>query len=102
MATLKAIEVPFKVMKLAGEAMELPEKMAEIGNPNSASDAAVGALCLRTAVSGAYMNVRINAAELSDSASVVETLRQAEQIEKEVNWRCEQIQKQVLLKISTK
>lgn len=42
--------------------------MAEIGNPNSISDAGVGALCARSAVIGAYMNVRINAAELKDEA----------------------------------
>ena len=53
-ATIQAIEVPFRVMKLAAEAVELLEKMAETGNPNSASDVAVGALCLRTAVSGPY------------------------------------------------
>jgi glutamate formiminotransferase/formiminotetrahydrofolate cyclodeaminase len=40
--------------------------MAEIGNPNSASDAAVGALCARTAVMGAYLNVRINTPDLKD------------------------------------
>jgi glutamate formiminotransferase/formiminotetrahydrofolate cyclodeaminase len=101
-ATLKAIEVPFRVMKVAAEAVELLEKMAEIGNPNSASDAAVGALCLRTAVSGACLNVRINAAEIKDPDLVKETLEQADRIEKEAVKRCEQIQKKVLLKISAK
>ena len=100
-ATLKAIEVPFKVMKAAG-AVELLEKMAEIGNPNSSSDAAVGALCLRTAVSGACLNVRINAVEIKDPDLVKETLEQAGRIEKEVIKRCEQIQKKVLLKISAR
>jgi glutamate formiminotransferase/formiminotetrahydrofolate cyclodeaminase len=101
-ATLKAIDVPFRVMKVAADAVELLEKMAEIGNPNSASDAAVGALCLRTAVSGACLNVRINAAEIKDPDLVKETLEQAVRIEKEVIKRCEQIQKKVLLKISAK
>ena len=101
-ATMKAIEVPFRVMKLAAETMDLLEKMAEIGNPNSASDAAVGALCLRTAVSGAYMNVMINAAEMHDSVSVKETLLKAEQIEIETIMRCEEIQKRVLQTINSK
>ena len=97
-ATLKAIEVPFQVMKLAVDALDLLEKMAEIGNPNSASDAAVGALCLRTAVSGAHLNVLINAVELSDPSLVEETLLQADRLEKETIQRCDQIQKQVLSK----
>ena len=101
-ATLKAIEVPFKVMKVAAGAVELLEKMAEIGNPNSSSDAAVGALCLRTDVSGACLNVRINAVEIKDPDLVKETLEQAGRIEKEVIKRCEQIQKKVLLKISAR
>jgi glutamate formiminotransferase/formiminotetrahydrofolate cyclodeaminase len=101
-ATLKAIEVPFQVMKLAADALDLLEKMAEIGNPNSASDAAVGALCLRTAVSGAYLNVRINAVELSDPSLVEETLLHADRLEKETIQRCDQIQKQVLQKIKSK
>ena len=54
-ATLHAIEVPFRVMKVAAASLELVEKMAEIGNPNSASDVAVGALCAHTAVSGALL-----------------------------------------------
>ena len=101
-ATLQAIEAPFQVMKLAAEAIEILEKMAEIGNPNSASDVAVGALCLRTAVSGAALNIRINAVELSDPSLVENTLLKADRIEKETIQRCEQIQKQVLLKISSK
>lgn len=54
--------------------------MAEIGNPNSISDAGVGALCARSAVIGAYMNVRINAAELKDEAFKKEILGKAEKI----------------------
>jgi glutamate formiminotransferase / formiminotetrahydrofolate cyclodeaminase len=65
-ATKYATEVPFKVMQLAYESMGVIKAMAEIGNPNSISDAGVGALCARSAVMGAYMNVRINASGLSD------------------------------------
>jgi len=101
-ATLNAIEVPYKVMKLAAEAIGLLEKMAEIGNPNSASDVAVGALCLRTAVSGAFLNIQINAVEVKDHALVEGILLEAVCIEKETIQRCEQIQKKVHQTINSK
>jgi glutamate formiminotransferase/formiminotetrahydrofolate cyclodeaminase len=65
-ATKYAIEVPFSVMKLAYQSMEVIKAMAETGNPNSVTDAGVAALCARTAVLGALMNVRINAAGYKD------------------------------------
>ena len=65
-ANKNAIDVPFRVMQTAYESMTVIKAMAEIGNPNSVSDAGVGALCARTAVMGAYLNVRINAADLKD------------------------------------
>lgn len=65
-ATKYAIEIPFQVMQQSLASMEVIDKMAEIGNPNSISDAGVGALCARAAVHGAFMNVRINAADLED------------------------------------
>jgi len=65
-ATLYATQVPLKVMQTAYEAMEVPEAMAREGLPASVSDAAVGALALRTGLQGAYYNVLINAAQLAD------------------------------------
>ncbi len=65
-ATKYAIEVPFRVMKKAYESMEVMELMAEKGLQSSASDAAVGALCARMAIRGAFLNVKINAADLED------------------------------------
>lgn len=65
-ATKYATEIPFRVMQLCYDSMEVIKAMAEIGNPNSVSDAGVGALCARTAVMGAYLNVKINAAGLAD------------------------------------
>jgi glutamate formiminotransferase / formiminotetrahydrofolate cyclodeaminase len=61
-ATLKAIHVPFRVMQVALQSMDVIRAMAEIGNPNSKSDTGVGALCARSAVLGAFLNVCINAA----------------------------------------
>jgi glutamate formiminotransferase/formiminotetrahydrofolate cyclodeaminase len=69
-ATKYATEVPFRTMKLALETFEVCKAMAEKGNPNSASDAGVGALCARAAVHGAWLNVRINAGDIEDKAWV--------------------------------
>lgn len=82
-ATRQAIEVPLQVMKLSLSSMEVIEAMAELGNPNSVSDAGVGALCARTAVLGAYLNVRINAAGCTDAAYVQSVLAEGAQIEKQ-------------------
>ena len=65
-ATLYATEVPLKTMKTAYEAFDIVRAMAAEGNPNSVSDAGVGALAARSAVLGAHLNVRINAAGLAD------------------------------------
>ena len=79
-ATKYATEVPLKTMILAYSSFPIIKAMAEIGNPNSISDAGVGALCARSAVIGAYMNVRINAAELKDESFKKEILAKAEKI----------------------
>jgi formiminotetrahydrofolate cyclodeaminase len=65
-ATKYAIEIPFEVMKTTFSAYGLMQEMIEKGNPNSISDGAVGALCLRTALRGAWLNVNINASGLKD------------------------------------
>ena len=80
-ATRFAIEVPFRVMKRSFECMSIIKAMAETGNPNSVSDAGVGALAARSAVMGAFLNVRINASGLHDKAFVEEVLSQGRQIQ---------------------
>ena len=65
-ATKYATEIPFRVMQTTFASMEIIKAMAEIGNQNSVSDAGVGALAARSAVMGAYLNVKINAAGLTD------------------------------------
>jgi glutamate formiminotransferase/formiminotetrahydrofolate cyclodeaminase len=72
-ATQYATEIPLKTMKVAYSAFDLLEAMIKDGNPNSVSDAGVGALAVRSAVYGAYMNVLINSADLKDT-SVAERL----------------------------
>ena len=65
-ATLYATQVPLRTLKRAYEAFPLVKAMAETGNPNSVSDAGVGALAIRSAIMGAALNVKINAAGLKD------------------------------------
>lgn len=80
-ATKFAIEVPFKVMNLSHDSMQLIKAMAEIGNPNSVSDAGVAALCARSAVMGAYMNVRINCSGYEDKTFVSKMIDEGKKIE---------------------
>jgi glutamate formiminotransferase/formiminotetrahydrofolate cyclodeaminase len=80
-ATKYAIEIPFRVMELSFESMDIVKAMAEIGNPNSVTDAGVGALCARSAVIGAFMNVRINAAGYEDKKFVNQIISQGKTIE---------------------
>lgn len=77
-ATKYAVEIPLKVMKTALKSMNMIQKMAEIGNPNSVTDAGVGVLCARTAVYGAYLNVKINLGGLKDKDYVNEIILAAE------------------------
>jgi glutamate formiminotransferase/formiminotetrahydrofolate cyclodeaminase len=79
-ATKNAIEIPLKVMQLAHDSMDVLKAMAETGNPNSVSDAGVGALCARTAVEGAFLNVKINAAGLKDEIFLRNSLETANNI----------------------
>ncbi|MGN6637427.1 MAG: glutamate formimidoyltransferase [Mucilaginibacter sp.] len=80
-ATKFAIEVPFNVMKLAYQSMEVIRAMAETGNPNSITDAGVAALCARTAVSGAFLNVKINASGYHDKTYANEILAEGEALQ---------------------
>ncbi len=81
-ATRYATEIPFRVMQKSFESMEVIKAMAETGNPNSVSDAGVGALCARSAVMGAFLNVKINAAGLEDKDFVSDILAKGAAIEK--------------------
>lgn len=79
-ATLYATQVPLKTMKASLRVFEIVEAMAASGNPNSVSDAGVGALAARSAVLGAQLNVRINAAGLKDRAVADSLTAEAAQI----------------------
>lgn len=79
-ATRYATEVPFRTMQTAMEAFDVARAMAAEGNPNSASDAGVGALCIRTAILGAGLNVKINAAGLKDREFADRVVAEAEEL----------------------
>ena len=79
-ATKNAIEVPFNVMKLCYESMEVMKAMAEIGNPNSVSDAGVGALAAVAGIRGAFLNVKINAGGLEDKSYVDRVTKEGEEM----------------------
>ncbi len=81
-ANLGATEVPFRVMEVSLTAMDTIKAMAEIGQPSSVSDAGVGALCARSAVMGAYLNVRINAAQLKGDARAAELVEQGAELQR--------------------
>lgn len=80
-ATLYATEVPLETMKVSSEVFALSEQMAAEGNPNSVSDAGVGALAARAAVLGAGLNVRINAASLADRSRAEALVAEAAALE---------------------
>ncbi|MEO6252605.1 MAG: glutamate formimidoyltransferase [Ferruginibacter sp.] len=82
-ATKYAIEIPFQVMEAAFKSMEVIKAMVINGNPNSVTDAGVGALCARAAVIGAFMNVRINATGYNDKTFTNELIAKGADIEKD-------------------
>ena len=79
-ATKYAILTPFKVMETAYYSMEVMKAMADFGNPNSVTDAGVGALCARTAVIGAFLNVKINCVDCEDNKFVEDILKKGQQL----------------------
>lgn len=99
-ATKLAIEIPYRVMELSYDSMEVIKAMAENGNPNSVTDAGVGAMCARTAVMGAFLNVRINAAGYTDKAFVEEILAKGRKLEEQAVAKEKQILEIVSSKIS--
>lgn len=98
-ATRYATEVPFKTMEKAFSSFDVIKAMAETGNPNSVTDAGVGALCARSAVMGAFLNVKINASGLKDKNFASEIISKAEAIQQQAKALEEEILKLVNEKI---
>ena len=97
-ATLYATQVPLRTMKAAYKAFDVVRAMAEEGNPNSVSDAGVGALAARSAVMGACLNVKINAAGLKDRAVADALVAEAEEIQR----LAQQAEKEILAVVESK
>ena len=97
-ATKYAIEVPFKVMELCLQSFELIKAMAETGNPNSVTDAGVGALCARAAIHGAFLNVKINTGGLQDKKFVTKMLKEGKQLIK----KADKMEKEILAIVNKK
>jgi len=90
-ATKYAINIPLEIMKTSLDAYSFLKVMAQKGNPNSVSDAGVGALACRAAVHGAYLNVKINCADFKDEKFVTKTLKDADKILTKSDKNCEAI-----------
>ncbi|MBR5687763.1 MAG: glutamate formimidoyltransferase [Prevotella sp.] len=98
-ATLYATEVPLQTMKASYEVFDLCRAMVEEGNPNSLSDAGVGALAARAAVLGAGMNVKINAASLKDRVKAEALIAEAEALIAQANAAEHDITEKVFAKL---
>lgn len=86
-ATRYATETPLRTMEAALAVFELAEAMVKDGNPNSVTDAGVGALCARAAVLGAWMNVKINASSLADKGLAADfTTKAAAIAQQAIEW----------------
>lgn len=94
-ATRHAVLIPFEVMETALSGFALIREMVEKGNPNSVTDAGVGALALRTCIKGAFLNVKINVAGLEDEAFVREIVEKGCNIESKAALEEEAILKMV-------
>jgi glutamate formiminotransferase/formiminotetrahydrofolate cyclodeaminase len=99
-ATRYAIEVPLQVMRTAFASFSLLHAMVEKGNPNSITDAAVGALCARTAVLGAGLNVKINAAGFADREYIEKVMSEVNELMKMAVQKEEEILARVNEKMS--
>jgi glutamate formiminotransferase/formiminotetrahydrofolate cyclodeaminase len=86
-ANLGALEVPWQVMNTASQSFDLLYAMAKDGNPASASDAGVGALCARAAIRGAWLNVRTNATSIKNQDSIAAILKEGPGIDREAEKR---------------
>jgi len=98
-ASKYAMQVPLMTAETALASMEVMKQMVQQGNPNSVTDAGVGALCARTAVLGAVMNVRINASGIKDKTFTEELLIKATAVEQQAEAAEAEIRKLVAEKI---
>jgi glutamate formiminotransferase / formiminotetrahydrofolate cyclodeaminase len=99
-ATKDAIMIPLKVMETASSGFPLIREMVEKGNPNSVTDAGVGALAIRSCIRGAFLNVKINAASLDDRKFTEDIINKGRDIEAKAILEEEAILKMVEAEIA--
>jgi len=99
-ATKGAISIPLQVMEKGLEALKLSRIVVEKGNPNMISDAGVSALTAKTAVEGAYLNVRINLNSIEDRNFVTSTKDGADALKKEALLLAQEIERKVEEKLT--
>jgi len=99
-ATKGAISVPLQVMEKGLDALKLSQIAVEKGNPNMISDAGVSALTARTALEGAYLNVRINLNSIEDRNFVTSIKEKADSLRKEALLLAQEIEKKVEEKLA--
>lgn len=97
-ATQTAMEVPFRVAQTSYDSMAVMLEMVKKGNPNSISDAGVGALAARSAVMGASLNVQINALDLNDKAFAENMIARV----KELETKAQQLEMEILTVVKSK
>ncbi|MEN9947959.1 MAG: glutamate formimidoyltransferase [Bacteroidota bacterium] len=98
-ASKYAMEIPLRTAEVALEGMNICIEMVKSGNPNSITDAGVGAMCIRTAALGAIMNVKINASGIKDKGFTERLLERSSWIESEVEKREMEVRNLVKLEI---
>jgi glutamate formiminotransferase/formiminotetrahydrofolate cyclodeaminase len=84
-----------QVARLSMQAMQVAQEMAASGNPNSITDAGVGAMAIRTGVKGAILNARVNLADLEDDQFAAKTKEECAQMWREV----EELESAVLMRV---
>lgn len=98
-ASKYATEIPFKTIEVSATAIPLLREMADKGNPNSASDTAVGAACVLTAMQGAWLNVLINAQSLDDKSWATDITTKAREMLRQGDKELEKIMADIEAKL---
>jgi glutamate formiminotransferase/formiminotetrahydrofolate cyclodeaminase len=99
-ATLYASQVPLETMKTALEVFDILEAMTDKGNPNSVTDAGVGAPAVLGAVKGGYLNVLINIGGLCDKEMARSLKEEAEKLLAQAKERENRLWEHVKAKIN--
>ena len=94
-----ATSVPFDTAETCVNVLSELIEVAEIGNPNSASDVGVGALMVYAGFEGAALNVNINLPSIKDEAFKTEMKEKISNLRKEAIFNRDKILKIVNTKI---